>query len=251
MSKLLYQEWEDEQYNSNYPFSGNAELRNDQVLIPRSLLIDARLYPIGGGPGQYLSSIVIDRDEIVFIISDSNGELARGSFNPEDAPDSIALTDSYDRPAGVLVGSSGSLSLLTSWAPGTYDFDITQTAFAGTVVIPCPQAGLRGFLTPDGTLFTGDTWLIGEQGVFFTEDSDGAIRVDIAGDPAAKRKFCEEYSDFEVQGVVKSINGLGSNSFGEFRIASGSNEAIDTVLRAYPIEHGIKLELVGGPLQDA
>ena len=251
MAKLLNQEWYNEQEYSTYPFSDNATLSDGTVSLSKSLFTDARLYPIGGKESQYLSSIEVRRDKVIFTISDISGELCSGGFTFSSSEDTVALTDTYNRPAGVLVSSAEKLQLLSAWVIDTYTFEHVMTAFTATVIIPCPQIGLRGFITESGEFFSGSTWLIGEQGIFLTNEETGEIRVDIVGDPAARRKLCDDLGSYDSSGILKTISGLSSNNLGDFKLMSGNRGALDTVFRVYPTANGIQLKLIGGVLKDA
>ncbi len=57
----------------------NATLTNGIVSIPEQTFLDARLYPVGGSAGQFISSIVKTASSIELIISDEvSGVLAHG-----------------------------------------------------------------------------------------------------------------------------------------------------------------------------
>jgi len=248
---ILYPEWDNEQGNSPYPFADGATRKNDLDVILDSAIVDARLYVIGGGVRQYLSLITVTAETVTFSISDSTGIIASGEYSATVGGDTVELTDTYGRPAGVLVGVDGSLQFFTTFSIGAHEFEVEATEFISTVVVPTPQIGVRGFVLEGGEFFTKDAWIFGEQGVFFTTEEDGVIRVDIMGDPAAERKFCDALGDFEPTRFIRTINGLVPNGFGDFKLLSGSYEALDTVLRIEPVEAGVTLKFVGGVLQDA
>jgi hypothetical protein len=164
---------------------------------------------------------------------------------------SIGLLETYNRPAGILVLSEEGRSNLLSWDLGDHNFTYAQTAFCATVVVPQPQPGVRSLIINDTDLFANEVWLFGEGGVFFTPEENNIIRVDISGDPLARRKFCDVQGATESKLFIKTISGMGPNNYGDFKIVSNGGQAIDTVLRVEPINNGIQLKLVGGALQDA
>lgn len=248
---ILFQEWENEQEHSTYPFSDNATLENDSDVIPKSIFIDARLYVIGAGPRQYLSKIEIGAESAEFTISDDSGVLATGTYEFDAGARTIAFKDAYERPAGILVGSATSLQFFSTWPLGDHVFTVEQTSFEATVLIPTPQVGVRGFVLEGGEFFARDAWVFGEQGVFFTQESPGVIRVDVVGDPAAKRKFCDALGDVETSVFIKTINEMVPNAYGDFKLLSGGAEALDTVLRVEMQKNGLRLRLVGSVLQNA
>ncbi|HSN69962.1 MAG TPA: hypothetical protein VLT59_00570, partial [Steroidobacteraceae bacterium] len=172
MAQIKYDDWRVENEQRNYPFADDATLTNGMLTLPKSLLLDARLYPIGGGPRQYISSITKAATLITFTISDDAQVLATASFDEAAIPDSgeVAIYDEYSRPAGILVSTETALRSFASIDSGTYSFGVEQTAFAATVVIPQPSIGVRGVLLPDGSVLTGDVWLVGEDGIVIRDD---------------------------------------------------------------------------------
>jgi len=245
----LFNDWENEQGNSPYPFSDQASLTNGSITIARDLFIDARVHLIGGVGRHYLSEITISGSGAEVTVSDADGLSCSGFIEFESGEEVIRLADQYSRPAGVFVTRSDSLALLSTWPIGTYAFTVDQTELVVTTVIPTAQPGVRGFLLESGEFFAGDVWMFAEQGVFFTKDDAGNIRVDILGDPAIRRKSCDNLGVVESVKMVKTISGMGPNTYGDFKLVSGGNEALDTVFRVRPVDNGLKVELVGGVLQ--
>lgn len=248
--KHLFPEWRNQQSESKYPFSDNATLTNGVDTIPRSLFADARLFVVGGGSRQFLSQISVGIDSATISISDeSEAVIATGELEFTAIGETIALTDPFGRPAGVLVSTVEQLATLASWAVGDHVFDLEHTEFTATVVAPQPQIGVRGFIA-QGKLFAGDVYLVGEQGVFLTLDGE-FIRVDIVGDPRARQRFCEQLFSFEQPWFVRTINGHSSDKFGDFKILAGAQLASDTVLRIEPRAAGLGFKLIGNVVTNA
>jgi len=241
----LYTEWYNQNEHSKYPFADGAALANsDNDVIPKGLLLDAHIYPSGGGVRQFLSRITTSPTEVVMAISDASGELASGSYSPSSPPDSIALTDVYGRPAGILVGGQAQLAVLAAWAPGDHLFTVDQAELTATAVVPVPDVGVRGVVLESGEIFTGDVWLVGEDGVVVTK-RDQHIRVDVVGDPYAKKKYCGENNAYSPQWFLQSINGIHADPYGDFKFLPGSEAASDTILRVEKSAHGLVLSLAG------
>jgi len=187
-------------------------------------------------------------DRVTFFISDSSDVVCSGEFLTLSGARTVELTDTYDRPVGVLVVDRDYVMMLVTWSLGDHTFSRTSTPFAATVVHPMPEAGVRGFLLSDGTFFAGDVWFVGGEGVVFAEES-GTLRVDVAGDPYYVERRCQEANGqyTEAERFVASINGLSPNAAGNISITPGSNVAEDSTLRiiALPGETGLRFELVG------
>ena len=243
---VLYPEWLDENGARKYPFADNATLTNQTDVFDLGMFVDAHLYPIGGLERQYLSKVTVAADLITFHISDQNAERCTGSFNPLVPVGTISLTDAYGRPAGILLGNVQQLPFLTAWTLGEHVFAQADTPFASTVIHPMPESGVRGFLV-DGTLFAGDVWLVGGEGVVLTGPEANVIRVDVPGDPYYAQRRCEiiegEHKAPEV--FLRSIAGILPNAVGNIGIFPGTNVTEDTTFRAVPFAGGIRLEFVG------
>ena len=248
--KVLFPEWRNEQTKSKYPFADSATLNNGTDFIPKSLFVDARLFVIGGGARQFISQVTVATEGVYIYISDENEEIiASGYVELASITGTVELLDAYERPAGVLVGEVSQLATLASWAAGDHTFEIDETEFTATVVVPQPQIGVRGFLV-EGKLFAGDAWIVGEQGVFLTLDGE-YIRVDIVGDPLARQRFCEQVFSYDQPWFIRTITGYTSDEYGDFKIMAGSQLASDTVLRIEQRKNGIGFKLVGKILANA
>ncbi len=269
MPEILHPEWRRHNEPTKYPFAENATLRSGNNLILNELFLDAIFYPVGNAGNLRLSVVEIDHDSTtIHIGTPTVARLASGEFNQFDPPSEVRFTDSLGRAAGVIVSEPIRLSIFQSWAVGTHTFTAAQSAFAATVSIPSPEIGLRGIVLEDGTLFTGDVWLVGDDGVVLskeevevpTVDCDQGkrltrpiIRVDIVGDTLFRRRLCSPGVLFNTPRYVKQITFIeGNNRFtctpdilGDIKMMAGNHLAEDTVLRVRTTEDGIKIESVG------
>lgn len=233
--EIILPEWRNNNQHTRYPFSDDATLVNvDGQSIAEDLFDDARIYPVGGSVGLFLRRVEITPLGLFFHISDPvAGEIASGGYlfnNP--VPNEIGLFDQYGRPAGVLVSDSTRLQNAAGVYPqGDTIFEQAQTEFAPTVAIPIPNNDLRGVLLDDGGFIAGDVYLVGANGIVLRLDN-GAIRVDVIGDPYALLKSCQD------EGFVtppfcglKTINGISPDANGDFKLTIGGNLAQANILR--------------------
>lgn len=258
----------DEQLNTPYPFSSGVTLTNGEgYFIPDDLFLDAHLYPIGVSSGLHLSQVTLTSVAITLYLSDSvTDKIASASFPVLDAPELITFSDVYGRPAGVLVADPSRLNVLQSWALGDHFFETSASEFVAAVCTPSPEVGFRGFQLDDGTVLTGDIWLVGADGVVLRKETTvvpGAVgqpnrtypvvRVDIVGDPLFRRRLCLGHALFTTPQLLKTItvhaNGYGflcgPDPRGDFKLTVGNNLAADTVLRVRTTPDGILLEAEG------
>jgi len=270
-SRLFHREWIAEQETTRYPFAETASLTNEEGdMILDGLFLDAILYPIGAGPRLYLAEVEIDHQDVTVSVGDSvSGILASGTVSHLSPPDAISLTDSLGRPAGLLVSEASRLAIFQSWSVGTHTFLPEQTEFAATVTVPSPEVGLRGILLEDGSLFTGDVWIVGSDGIVVRDTQvladmgpcqepvlTDVIRIDIVGDPLFRRRLCTPGNIFETPRFIRTVEfrkGAQSftctpDAFGNMRVLVGTHMAEDTVLRVHTTDRGLLIEAVGEKL---
>jgi len=267
--RVLYPQWRKQNETTKYPFGDDSTLINDAgFAVIEGTFLDAALYPIGGGVGLYISSVTVDHQSVTVIIGDlDNPAIASATFPLINPPNLVSLVDGFGRPAGVLVSETARLGIFQSWSIGTQEFLATETGFAATVCFPTPETGVRGFQLPDGTVMTGDVWIVGEDGVVLTEEtvalppvcgvtgSARVIRVDIVGDPLFRRRLCTPHSLFKTPRFIQKVRVVAKNTQficgpdanGELKMTVINDLAPDTVLRVRAVDGGMIIEAVGSP----
>lgn len=251
--RIFYSEWRDEQAGSKYPFADRCPLTTDTGLVlAADTFLDAALFPVNTPRRLFLTEVrAAGTRTVTLVLGDEGGtELATVEFDPLDPPTELALADEYGRPAGLLVSTADRLSGFQTWGFGTHRFG-QAAEFAAACVIPVPGDGVRGFLLADGTLFTGDVWFVGEDGVVVREDGENVIRVDLVGDPLFRRRLCEPNDLFATPNFIRTLNGRLPDANGDFKITVNSELAGDTILRVYPTDAGdaVRVEVVGQKLE--
>jgi hypothetical protein len=251
--RIIHPEFRAENLDSNYPFADTATLLSrDKIQLLPDMFIDASIYPIGGTARAYISSLVVDNRLVTIWIGDpTEAQLASCSFDPLAPPSMLALLDVYGRPAGMFVADPIQLASAQTWPTGSHTFDIGTTEFAASCTIPTPEAGVRGLITELGGLATGDAWIVGEDGVTVTLDTDtGAIQVNVVGDPLFIRRACEPLKLLNAPRFVRTINGIAPGPDGDFQLAVATASAADTVLRIIPQPPDtLRIGLVGKAVQ--
>lgn len=265
MAKVTGRQWRDEQDASNYPFEDGLTLTNDSgVSLPPGLFLDAIIYPPGIGGRPRLSRLVVANSSVTVVIGDENtAELCSGEIDLLNIGDLIPLRDTAGRDSGVLVSDSLRLSSLQSLLNGTHDFTVEQTGLVPSVTASAPAEGVQGLRLPDGSVITGEVWLVGGEGVIFevenvTDQAEAAtlIRAHAVGDPLFKKAACAEET-YETPRFLRRLvvqkggisHYLGPNDFGDIPITVGSNLAADTVLRVEGIAGGARVSIVGEKLR--
>jgi hypothetical protein len=247
-------DYRDENRSSRYPFADGSTLVADTGLVlDPALFLDASIYPIGAPAFCALTVIEVSNRLIVIWVGDPD-EPRRAScaFDPLAVPSELRLSDPYGRPAGLLLADQAALAGGQSWDVGTHVFPSGSADFAVSCVIPSPEVGVRGFITGDGDLLTGDVWWVGEHGVVVRADGKRTIRIDVVGDPLFVRRLCFPRGLFSTPRFIRTINGIPPGPDGDFRILVDSMTVPDTVLRIYPLSATeLAFEVVGAALEGA
>jgi hypothetical protein len=253
--RIIVPEWRDELKDSRYPFTDSSSLEGTGgIKIDKDIFLDAVLYLIGYNPPLYIRTISAQARLVTISISDAtNSASITGTLDPFNNGDTIALSDNYGRPAGLLVCDPERISRFQTWPLGTYSFD-DKAEFVASVVIPLPENHLSGFILPDGSVATGDVWFVGENGVVVRDDN-GTIRFDMVGDPLFKRALCANPQAanplFVTPNFLRTINGIRPDEYGNFLITVNNELAGDSILRVYPdvTNNVLKIEFVGQRLE--
>lgn len=265
--RIRHPQWRKELEPTGYPFSPRATLVNAAGdTLPEGVFLDAALYPVGGQERLHLANVNIAGTTVTLTIGDA-GDPARasGSFAMFAPPTDLKLLDSFGRPAGLFVSEPSRLAVFSSWTSGDHPFTVDQSEFVAGVCIPTPEVGLRGIVLDDGSLLSGEVWLVGDDGVVLSVESQDlpdasgrsvrhqVIRIDIVGDPLFRRRLCASGGLFTTPNPVRQVrvvNGSQSftvspDEFGDLKLAVNNRLAPDTVLRVRTTPDGVVFEAVG------
>jgi len=267
--RILFPEWRAENEATKYPFAQCASLTNGSKTILEGMFLDASLYPIGGGYDLHISEVVITNDAVrIYIGTVAQKQLCSATFSRLAPPDLLKVVDSANRPAGVLVSESSRLGLFNGWGTGVHQFTLKQTMFAASCVVPIPDTGVRGIRLADGTVLTGEVWLVGGKGVTLSSRTDlearrdnpqgkpvTTITIDAVGDPLFRRCACGDL--FETPSFVQTLTFVDKNQtvvvspgdYGNIRIAVNNDLAQHPVLRISATDKGLYVHAVGTLLQ--
>jgi hypothetical protein len=248
--------WRQANQATRYPFLETASLTAaDGSVLLEGVVLDAALYPVGGQAGLYLSQVVVAAGTVtVWIGQPGTAQLASGSFDPTRPPDLLALADGAGRPAGVLVSSRGQLGLLQSWGPGTHTFAPGATAFVGSVCVPTPEVGVRGLVLDDGSVFSGNVWIVGGAGVVVGPGQGlQEVRIDVVGDPLYALALCGGAPPPAFVAGIQVVSDSGTFTLvpddqGQVRLMAADADASDGVLRVTTGAAGLQIGAVGATL---
>jgi hypothetical protein len=170
-------EWRDTNEEIRFPFADDSTLTTtDGEILGVEVFVDAFFHPIDLQGPLYLS--LLDTVTRVAAVSDDTGQIATASIT-----DDLELV--FRDSAARFVGRAVLNGPLDDFIAGTWVFPNTATTLAPAVVFPQNQLGVRGFVTPDGTILTGEVEFEGVGGVQITSEIDVAgqqlLRFDAIG----------------------------------------------------------------------
>jgi len=250
-SRILFPQFRDEQSDSKYPFADHTTLTaNTGIKIDNDMFLDASFFGIGMAARAYISSVVVTTQIVTITIGDvTAAERVSGSYSVFDPPADgvIKFTDAYGRPAGILLAAEDicNLTRFSAWPVGRHSFTLAATEFVATVVIPANEPGVRALTPEPQQLQTGDVWLVGNNGVVLTAESDHVIRVDIVGEPLFRRALCEDAFLFLAKSSLRTINGCGPDEYGNFTITATNKNVTSPAIRVYPDNNVLKIDTIG------
>lgn len=270
MEDLRIDQWRNINATTKFPFAESASLSNGVVAFLDSTLLDASFYPIGAVDFLFVSKVAVTHDLIRISMGDANEEeICYGEFDAISPGELVRFQDRFGRPAGIIISEPNRLALFQSWGIGSQQFTRAQTEICATCFIPTPEIGIRGIVLPDGSVMTGDVWLIGDNGVALRADKElldigdpsvpkvvKTIRVDVVGDPLFRRRLCQPNDLFQTPRFIKTIRVVGPNgtfectpdSQGNINLIVNNYVKENTVLRVTDDGNGLVIKTVGSTL---
>lgn len=241
-------QWRDTHDRGKFPFAGSATLTNGSVFIADNLFADARLYPYNGTYNQFLSVVEKTDTHIVFTVADSSvGDLCRGEILLGSLAGKVVLYDFFERPVGFFLTDTIRMQPLVALPQGVYQFTADQTLFSPVVITPMPQDVVRSVHT-DGSVQSGDVYLVGGRGVTLQRTGSNSIIVHVDGEPYYQLLICGESRPDAgvplgpgntVPALLESINMKYPDALGNFPVfAVGGPGVSRPALKVIPDESG-------------
>lgn len=244
MPRVFVRQWRNDSAVSSYPFASTlVAVSNTNIPFPVAAILDASFYAVSTPIGITKVTVSEEGTAVISVGTPDETELATAEIAIGDTAEEIEFTDSYGRSYGLIVVNPVLLQVITVWPVGEHLFD-SVLEFVASTCIPAPL-GVEGVLLDDGTLITGDVWIVGEDGVVVRAFGD-SIRVDVVGDPLFKRKLCSAVDEFTTPRFLKTISGVAPNDYNNINIVRGSGTP-DSILRIVPSaeDGGLYIGLIG------
>lgn len=256
MSLIVFPQFREEQQDSKYPFEDGTKTTpaGAEINVPNNVIIDAAIFAVGGGGSASIAAFEIYGTELTITVETTNPLITlTAAASLSSFPPTVQLSDDRGRPGGTLVFGENAYSFFSSIPAKRYEFKANALTFVASCFTPVPETRVNGVLINDTELLTGDIALIGENGVVVRNVSrngqENRIRVDVIGVPLFKRKNCSnEELDPPAQKFLSTINNCPPDEFGNFIIATGTQDASKpTPVRVYPTNKDtLTIEVVSG-----
>lgn len=247
--RILNQQWEDSLRGERYPFAGTGEVRSasgqildDNLLLDLNLMVDEQTSQVN------LGWIEIEDDDL--------GRSAIASFTlptgrvagtavlwPSPAPLGIVPIFNGTLTVGYLRVDPYRLEVLLGWPAGAHRFDDVE--ILPHLLVVSDKRWRQGLELPDGTVLTGDVYLVAERELWLERTATG-FRVHVTGDPfsgrtAPARGLATLNGVAPVDGNINLIGISTTNVVGSTFVAAGQAFRISVV----PGAGTLTIELVG------
>ncbi len=245
--RILNQQWEDSLRGERYPFAGTGALRTvDGLELDQDVILDLNLMVDQQTTEVFLQQIVVEQ-----------GVSAAATFTLADgtAVGTVAL---WPAPAAVVPVLNGTLTVgylrldplraevLMGWATSTHLF--SDVAVLPHLLVVSDKRWRQGFELPDGTVLTGDVYLVADRELWLERTTAG-FRVHVTGDPFAGRTVPARGLK-TLNGVAPVDGNVNLVGIGTGNIVAGSFVAAGQAFRisVIPGSGVLTLDLVGGDL---
>lgn len=242
-------EWRNANDRGKHPFSTIATMTNGEVIIPDTLFIDARFYPVSNTESLHLSSIVKTDTQVTINLSTTETtNIASTSYALSAPPDRLRFLDKFGREAGLALTSPERLTPISGLPIGTHSFGPGDTPFSPVVVTPVPGSGVNSLRSDDTFALSGDVFLVGGSGVTITADltdpNAPVIVINLDGEPLFRQELCSDIG-FSIPCYLRTINGGGPDEFGDFFIGACGIDNDNTIIRITPTASGLRIHTTG------
>jgi hypothetical protein len=204
---ILNEQWDDSLRSQRYPFAGEGDIETiSGRVLPQDLFLDLNLLVEEDTTEVLLATLhVVPGDAAVYRFELADGTLV-GTLTSTPADTSLMPIMSGTLTVGYAKINTDVAAIVRGWPQLDYVF--------GTPVLPhllvvSNKSWRRGFELPDGTVLTGDVYLVADRGLWFERTGDG-FRLNATGDPFNGRT--------EPSRGLKTLNGIAPDANGNVNL---------------------------------
>ncbi len=204
--RVLNEQWEDSLRDERYPFAGTGEVLSttDQTLHP-DVILDLNLMVDA-------ATTAVDLDRITVV-----GGIVTATFTANAVV--VGTLQLWPAPAAIVPVMNGTLvvgyarldplvaEVTTAWLDGEHP--IINTQILPHLLVVSDKRWRQGFELPDGTVLTGDVYLVADREVWFERTLAG-FAVHVTGDPFAGRTAPSR--------GLKTLNGIAPDASGNINL---------------------------------
>lgn len=182
MTTIYGSQWEDSLRGLAYPFASPYLPTSGDLTVPVNFIMDAAIFMRSSESTAVLESITVGPLRALTITFADSAKTPVGTAVVPTNGGLVAITQ-----GGVNVGfisvDPDAAAIVQGWFPRTYTFG---APLVPNVVVVSDPAWLRGLVCPDGTVLSGDAYIVGAPGIVLTPTPTG-VSVAAVGDPYGGR----------------------------------------------------------------
>lgn len=201
--KIFGPTYQDSLRGLQYPFAVAGPVRaEDGTVLDADVITDAALFVRAGTEKVLLYEIIVVQGvSATMTFADAAGTpVGAAAVTPVDAGRvDIALNGLN---TGFMAFDATAMRGLLNWTSGTYVFRVELVPH---VLVFSDPAWRRGIVLPDGTVLTGEIWLVGADGIQLAPTA-GGFAIHAYGDPYAGRTGPRR-TFLGLNGVLPDANG--------------------------------------------
>jgi hypothetical protein len=235
--RIVNRQYRDNLQLTRYPFQGTEPLiTTSGAQVPDQLFLDLAIMVTEETVAVALTQIVVASATAIASFSDNNGTVvAIANLSTVDGQGQVVLMKGSLQVGYALV-SLNAVTIVNGWPAGTYTLD--APILSHLLVISDP-AWLAGYLLPDGTVLTGDVYLVADHGLWLNHTSTG-FQFNVTGDP---------YTVRTAAAVLTALNGVAPDSNGNvtlFNLGAAGSLTGPFRLQITPEKNDLRIALIGG-----
>ncbi len=236
--RIIHQQYRDALTGQRYPFDGNGDIpASNGFVVPQDLFLDIAVMVNVDVVEVFLETITVADGAAVatFALADDT-IVATATFADADSTGQLSLIEPVTLAfAGYALVGSGAATIVSGWPAGVYTVHVPVLPH---LLVVNDKAWRSGFELPDGSILTGNVYLVADRGLWLERTIDG-FRLHVTGDPYLTRSSAA---------ALRTINDVAPDANGNINlITEGAAPGQPYRLQIRPTLTGLVIGLIGGP----
>lgn len=205
--QFLNEQWDDSLRSKRYPFAGTGPLATTQgQVVPDDLFLDLNLMVESETATVVLATIHVVPGQVALYRFELQDGTLVGTLTSTPSDTTLMPIVLGTLTVGYAKIDLGAAQIVRGWPQ--LDYLLNAEVLPHLLVVSDP-AWRRGFKLPDGTILTGNVYLVADRGLWFERTTNG-FRLHATGDPFNGR--------VEPARGLKSLNGVGPDLDGNVNL---------------------------------